>query len=127
MKSPPPGTPVVPVVVGNPPKKLATRDLTAGTGAVVKAGDTVTVDYVGVACSTGKIFGSSYGSQPLQISLTGTIPGWQQGIPGMRVGGVRVLGIPPALGYGATGTSDGTIGPDEPLWFLVKVDKTQKK
>ena len=123
----PANTPLVPVVVGKPPTKLVTRDLTVGTGAVVKPGAKVTVNYVGVACSTGKIFGSSYGSTPLAISLGGSIPGWQRGIPGMRVGGERLLGIPPALGYGATGTPDGSVGPDEALWFLVQVQKAEPK
>jgi peptidylprolyl isomerase len=91
----------------------------------VKTGSTVTVDYVGVACTTGKTFGSSFGSQPLTISLTSVIPGWQRGIPGMRVGGVRVLGIPSRLGYGAAGTPDGSVGANEPLWFLVKLDKVE--
>jgi peptidylprolyl isomerase len=126
MKQPaPPGTPVVPVVVGPPPKKLVTRDITVGTGAVVNADSNVTVDYVGVLCSTGKVFSTSYGSQPLSGPIANTIPGWQQGVPGMRVGGVRLLGIPPALGYGDTGTPDGAVPPDEPLWFLVKVSDAQ--
>jgi peptidylprolyl isomerase len=102
-----------------------TRDLRVGTGAVVKAGDTPTVNYVGVACSTGKVFGSSYGTAAQQIALKQTIPGWQRGIPGMRVGGERLLGIPSALGYGVQGTPDGSVGPDEPLWFLVQVVKDQ--
>lgn len=119
----PKNTPLVPVVVGDAPTKLVKRDVTAGTGAVVKPGDMVTVNYVGVLCSTGKVFGSTYDSAPQPLSLKGTIPGWQQGIPGMRVGGERLLGIPAALGYGAAGTPDGTVGPDEPLWFLVQVVK----
>jgi len=125
MKTPPKGTPVVPVTVGPPPKKLVTRDITVGTGAVVEAGSTVTVDYVGVLCTTGKTFGTSYGSQPLTASLASLIPGWEQGIVGMRVGGVRVLGMPASLGYGATGTPDGTVPPDAPLWFLVKLDNAE--
>jgi peptidylprolyl isomerase len=119
----PTNTPLVPVVVGKPPTKLVKRDLAVGTGAIVKPGATVTVNYVGVACSTGKIFGSSYGSGPQPISLKQTIKGWQRGIPGMRIGGERLLGIPPALGYGARGTSDGAVGPDEALWFLVQAVK----
>jgi peptidylprolyl isomerase len=111
------------VVVGKPPANLVKRDLTIGTGAVVKPGATVTVNYVGVACSTGKVFGSSYGTGAQQFALKGMIPGWRQGIPGMRVGGERLLGIPPALGYGATGTADGSVGPDETLWFLVQIEK----
>jgi peptidylprolyl isomerase len=123
----PQNTPVVPVVVGKPPTKLVTRDLQVGTGAVVKAGDTLTVNYVGVVCSTGKVFGSSYGTGAQQLALKQTIPGWQRGIAGMRVGGERLLGIPPALGYGSQGTADGSVGPDETLWFLVQVQKAEPK
>ena len=119
----PKDTPLVPVVVGKPPTKLVKRDLQVGEGAVVKPGDSLTVNYVGVVCSTGTVFGSSYGGEPQQIALKQTIPGWQRGIPGMRVGGERLLGIPPALAYGATGTPDGSVGPDETLWFLVQVVK----
>ncbi len=100
----PKGAPAVPVQTGPPPTKLVTKDLKAGTGAVVKTGQTLSVDYIGVSCSTGKIFDSSYSrGQPASFPLSGVIPGWQQGIPGMRVGGERLLGIPPALAYGSTG------------------------
>jgi peptidylprolyl isomerase len=96
------------------------KDLKAGTGAVVAAGATLTVDYIGVSCSTGKIFDSSYSrGQPATFALSQVIPGWQQGLPGMRVGGERLLGIPPAQAYGSTGQGD--IAPDETLWFVVNV------
>ncbi|HEY5012404.1 MAG TPA: FKBP-type peptidyl-prolyl cis-trans isomerase [Acidimicrobiia bacterium] len=110
----------MPVQTGPPPTKLVTKDLKAGTGAVVKTGQTLSVDYIGVSCSTGKIFDSSYSrGQPASFPLSGVIPGWQQGIPGMRVGGERLLGIPPALAYGSTG--QGGIAPGETLWFVVHV------
>ena len=74
-------------------------DLQKGTGPVVTPAATVTVDYIGVACSTGRIFDSSYQqNQSFTTTLSDVVPGWQQGIPGMRVGGSRLLGIPPALG-----------------------------
>ena len=121
----PAGAPNVPVQVGPPPTKLVKVDLKPGTGAVVQPGATVTVDYIGVACSTGKIFDSSYQrNQSYTTSLGDVVLGWQQGIPGMRVGGSRLLGIPSKLGYGATG-SEPTIAPDESLWFVVKVDKAE--
>ena len=109
--------------VGPPPKKLLTQDLQVGTGAVVNAKATVTVDYIGVACSTGTIFDSSYSrNQPFTTKLGQVVEGWQQGIPGMRVGGSRLLGIPPALGYGSNPPAG--ISPGETLWFVVKVLKT---
>ena len=117
----PKGAPAVPVQTGPPPTKLVTKDLTVGTGAVVTASQTLNVDYIGVACSTGKIFDSSYKTgKPIEFALSGVIPGWTQGIPGMKVGGSRLLGIPPALAYGAQG-SPPDIAPDETLWFVVHV------
>jgi FKBP-type peptidyl-prolyl cis-trans isomerase len=116
----PKGAPAVPVQTGPPPTKLVTRDLKAGTGAVITASQTLTVDYIGVACSTGKIFDSSYSrNQPATFALSGVIKGWQQGIPGMKVGGERLLGIPSDLAYGSSGQSG--IAPDEALWFVVHV------
>lgn len=117
----PAGAPDVPVKVGAPPDKLVMEDLKPGTGAVIAPEATVTVNYIGVACSTGKIFDNSYErGQPATFALTGVIPGWTQGIPGMKVGGTRLLGIPSALAYGPQGQG-ADIGPDEPLWFVVEV------
>ena len=121
----PKGAPKVPVKIGPPPTKLVKEDLKQGDGAVVKPGATVTVDYIGVACSTGKIFDSSYKTgSPATFSLSQVIKGWTDGIPGMKVGGQRLLGIPADLAYGATGRPP-TIGPNEALWFVVSVQSTQ--
>lgn len=117
----PANAPAVPVKVGPPPTELVKEDLKPGTGPAVTPGATVTVNYIGVACSTGKIFDSSYSrGQPISFSLSGVIKGWTDGIPGMLVGGQRLLGIPPDQAYGATG-SGANIGPNEPLWFVVEV------
>jgi peptidylprolyl isomerase len=120
LKAPlPKGSPNFTVPAGPAPTKLTTRDLKAGTGAVIPANATVSVNYVGVACSTGKIFDSSYSrNQPLDANLNGgVIKGWTEGIAGMRVGGVRLLAIPSDLAYGASGQPP--IAPDEALYFLV--------
>jgi peptidylprolyl isomerase len=123
--TPPAGAPAVPVRTGTPPIQLVTQDLETGTGATVAPGATVTVDYIGVACSTGKIFDSSYSrGQPATFSLGSVIPGWTTGIPGMKVGGTRLLGIPPEQGYGNQGAG-ADIAPGEFLWFVVKVENTQ--
>src|SRR5579884_3515279 len=109
---PPPALATKPVVHVSPStcstQKLIKQDLVTGTGAVAQPGQTVTVNYVGVLCKTGAEFDSSWKrNQPFTTSLTsgpsGVIPGWVQGIPGMRVGGRRELIIPPSLGYGKTG------------------------
>lgn len=117
----PPGAPPVPVKKGAPPQELVTEDLLLGEGPPVSATATVTVNYIGVACSTGTIFDSSYSrNQPATFALDGVIKGWQDGIPGMKVGGQRLLGIPPDLAYGAQGRPP-SIAPDETLWFVVEV------
>jgi peptidylprolyl isomerase len=117
----PAGAPNVPVKVGPPPTALVKEDLKPGTGAVVAPGQTLKVNYIGVSCSTGKIFDSSYSTgEPAEFSLTGVIPGWQEGIPGMQVGGQRLLGIPPDQAYGDDG-GGADIAPGETLWFVVEV------
>jgi peptidylprolyl isomerase len=121
----PAGAPSVPVKIGPPPATLVTEDLKTGTGATVGPNDTVTVNYIGVSCSTGKIFDSSYSrNQPATFPLSGVIKGWTNGIPNMKVGGQRLLGIPPDQAYGAAGQPP-TIAPDETLWFVVEVLDTK--
>jgi peptidylprolyl isomerase len=121
----PAGAPEVPVKLGPPPAQLVKEDLKIGTGATVGPKDTVTAHYIGVSCSTGKIFDSSYSrNQPIPFSLTGVIKGWTDGIPGMQVGGQRLLGIPPDQGYGAQG-SPPDIAPGETLWFVVEIVETK--
>lgn len=118
----PAGAPEVPVPVGDPPSDLVTEDLVAGTGTTVALGDSVTVNYIGVSCSTGKIFDSSYTrGTPATFTLAEgqLIEGWTSGLPGMQVGGRRLLVVPPSLGYGSTG--QGAIAPDETLVFVVDV------
>lgn len=117
----PEGAPEVPVEVGPPPTELVVRDLLEGDGEEVPEGATVSAHYIGVACTTGVIFDSSYGrGAPSEFSLDGVIAGWTQGVPGMKVGGQRLLGIPAELAYGSSPFSD-DIRPDEPLWFVVEV------
>ena len=116
----PAGAPDVAVQVGPAPTTLVSKDLKVGTGAEVTAGETVTVNYIGVACSTGAIFDSSYSrNQPATFSLDQVIKGWTNGIPGMKVGGQRLLGIPADQAYGANPPPG--ISPDEALWFVVEV------
>jgi peptidylprolyl isomerase len=117
----PPGAPAVPVKTGPPPTTLIKEDLKAGTGAIVGAADTVKANYIGVSCSTGKIFDSSYSrGQPAEFPLNQVIVGWQQGLPGMKVGGQRLLGIPAEMAYGKEGRPP-TILADEALWFVVEI------
>jgi len=77
-------------------------DLQEGTGETVKAGDTVTAHYTGALAKDGTIFQSSHDSgQPIAFPLSGVIKGWQDGVPGMKVGGKRRLLIPADQAYGS--------------------------
>ena len=117
--------PTVVVPTGAPPTVLQSSDLIVGKGAkTVTASDTVTVQYVGVAWSTGKQFDASWddgNGQPVSFPLDEVIPGWTQGMVGMKVGGRRELVIPPSLAYGAQGKAP--IGPNETLIFIVDLYK----
>lgn len=89
---------------GPAPTELALTDLTIGSGAEAASGDTVEVHYVGVDYETGAEFDASYNrGAPIEFPLRGLIQGWQDGIPGMKVGGRRQLTIPPELAYGPAG------------------------
>jgi FKBP-type peptidyl-prolyl cis-trans isomerase len=82
---------------------LVIEDLVVGTGATAAVGDTVSVHYVGTL-TNGTKFDSSYDrGQPyaFRIGAGQVIAGWDQGVPGMKVGGKRRLTIPPSLGYGS--------------------------
>jgi FKBP-type peptidyl-prolyl cis-trans isomerase len=93
-------------------------DQTPGNGSEAKANSTVTVVYTGAIASTGIVFESSADSgQPATFPLNGVIKGWQEGIPGMKVGGTRRLLIPAALAYGASGSAK--IPPNSDLVFDV--------
>ncbi len=98
---------------------LETWDATEGTGDAVKPGGTVTVHYTGWL-TNGKQFDSSVGRQPITFPLGRVIKGWQEGIPGMKPGGVRRLKIPANLGYGAAGAG-ADIPPNATLIFEVEL------
>ena len=104
-----------------PPADLVITDITEGDGAEAKAGQTVSVHYVGVAHSTGEEVDASYNrGTPLQFrrGVGQVIAGWDTGVQGMKVGGRRQLVIPPHLGYGSRGAG-GVIKPGETLIFVV--------
>lgn len=90
---------------GPAPKELLIEDITVGEGAEAVAGGMVEVHYVGDDYETGEEFDSSWDrGESIQFPLSGLIEGWQEGIPGMKVGGRRKLTIPPEMAYGTEGT-----------------------
>ena len=113
--------PTVEVPDGPPPEALQVKDIVEGDGPEATPGATLTMQYVGVNYSDGKQFDASWDNgQPFtfQLGAGQVIPGWDQGIAGMKVGGRRELIVPPDLGYGAQG-SPPQIKPNETLVFVV--------
>ena len=110
---------------GNPPKTMLKKDLVVGKGPAIKPGQLATVQYVGNSWSTGEQFDASWDrGQPFSFPLGQgqVIQGWDKGVAGMKVGGRRVLVIPPDLAYGAQSPGPG-IGPNETLVFVVDLKR----
>ena len=113
--------PEVPAPEGDPPSELVIRDIVKGKGPKAKAGDTLTMQYVGIAWSNGQQFDASWDSGqpfPFQLGAGMVIQGWDEGMVGMQKGGRRLLVLPPEKGYGEQGAGD-AIGPNETLVFVV--------
>ena len=112
--------PVIGAPQGSAPTTLVTNDIIVGTGKEAVATSTLTVHYTLMTWSTGQVVQSSWDTgSPAEFPLSDVIAGWQQGIPGMKEGGRRLLVVPAELGYGAAG--GGPIGPNETLIFVVDV------
>ena len=98
-------------------------DLVVGTGPLPKAGQEVTVHYVGTLTDGSKFDSSRDKGTPFTFTIGAgqVIKGWDEGVLTMKVGGKRNLIVPPELGYGATGTPGGPIPPDATLNFEVEL------
>jgi peptidylprolyl isomerase len=111
--------PTILAPTGNPPATLQLKDIFEGSGKEAVSSSVLEVHYTLMAWSSGTLVESSWDSgQTATFPLSGVIAGWQQGIPGMKEGGRRLLVIPPDLGYGSQGAG-GAIGPNETLIFVV--------
>ena len=96
--------PEIDFIEGPPPAELVITDVVEGDGAVAEPGGQVEVHYVGVDFETGEQFDASWDrGSTISFPLNWLIAGWQEGIPGMKVGGRRQLVIPPAMAYGEEG------------------------
>jgi peptidylprolyl isomerase len=117
--------PEIPTPSGEPPSQLVVEDIVKGKGRAAEAGDTLTMNYVGTSWSTGEQFDASWDrgeTFPFQLGAGMVIPGWDEGMVGMKKGGRRLLAIPPDMAYGPQG-SPPAIGPNETLLFVVDLEK----
>lgn len=104
--------------------ELLIEDLRVGTGAEARAGQTVSVHYTGTLFDGGQKFDSSHDrgkTFDFPLGAGRVIQGWDQGVAGMKVGGLRKLTIPPHLAYGARGAPGSIIGPNATLVFEVEL------
>lgn len=101
--------------------ELQIIDTVEGTGETVPENATITAHYTGALCKDGTIFQSSHDfGNPVTFGLTQVIAGWTQGVPGMKVGGVRRLIIPSALAYGSA-RAGANIPPNSDLVFDIEL------
>jgi peptidylprolyl isomerase len=116
-----PERPTIEKPEGDIPFELGIDDVVVGDGDEAVKGSKVAVHYVGVSFSTGEEFDASWNRGEtfrFKLGAGNVIPGWDQGVVGMKVGGRRKLTIPSAMAYGARGAA-GVIKPHEPLVFVV--------
>lgn len=115
------GVPTVATPVGDPPTTLVVQPLIQGDGPVVVAGQTVTVQYVGLVWASGKIFDTSWDSGPVDfpIGAGGLIAGFDEGLTGQKIGSRIMLVIPPDKGYGANGNAQAGISGTDTLVFVI--------
>ena len=100
---------------------LQVVDISEGTGATVEPGATITAHYTGALCKNGIIFQSSHDiGRPITFGLDQVIRGWSQGVPGMKVGGMRRLVIPSEMAYGSARAAS-NIPPNSDLVFDIEL------
>jgi FKBP-type peptidyl-prolyl cis-trans isomerase len=113
--------PIVPAQTGAPPTKLVVKDIVVGKGKAARAGDNLSMQYVGVLFKGGQQFDASWDNGSpfdFQLGKGKVIPGWDKGLVGIKPGGRRELIIPPKLAYGAQGQPP-TIPANSALVFIV--------
>jgi FKBP-type peptidyl-prolyl cis-trans isomerase len=116
------GKPTVKLPATKPPTDLLLKVLRQGDGDVVKAGDSVTVDYQGTSWDSKKIFDQSYGKQPATFTTDGVVEGFGAALVGQKVGTRLIVSIPPKYAYGEKGAGQELSG--QTLVFVIEIKKT---
>ncbi|MCU1474776.1 FKBP-type peptidyl-prolyl cis-trans isomerase [Amnibacterium sp.] len=116
------GQPTITVPKSTAPATLKIADREVGTGATVKSGDTVTVQYQGVLWRNGSVFDQSWGKTgPASFSTAAVVKGFRDALVGQKVGSQVVAIVPPADGYGKTGAANGQIKGTDTLVFVIDI------
>ncbi len=118
------GAPTLTIPATDPSATLVTQPLIKGAGAVVTAGQTITVQYVGVIYGTSKVFDSSWKrGAPIDFAIGAgqVIPGWDEGLVGQTIGSQVLLVIPPDKGYGTQGSANAGISGTDTLVFVIDI------
>jgi peptidylprolyl isomerase len=116
--------PTVKVPSASPPSTLQVKTLIQGSGPAVVKGQTLIAQYHGVLWRNGKVFDSSWqhgAPAGFAIGVGQVIPGWDKGLVGLKAGSRVMLVVPPKEGYGAKGSSDGSIKGTDTLVFVVDI------
>jgi FKBP-type peptidyl-prolyl cis-trans isomerase len=116
------GAPTLKLPDSKPPTQLLLKVLRPGDGDVVKAGDSVTVDYQGTSWDSKKIFDQSYGKQPATFTTDGVVEGFGAALVGQKVGTRLIVSIPPKYAYGEKGAGQELSG--QTLVFVIEIKKT---
>jgi peptidylprolyl isomerase len=116
--------PVVERPTGTPPSNISVGELFVGSGDAIQESDTVTIQYLAVDWKTGSTIENTWTSGPTTVSLARLLPGFKAGLPGMHVGGRRVLILPPDWAYGAKGSSK--VSPNATLIFVIDLLATRR-
>lgn len=106
-----------------PPTELVVKEIYPGDGKAIGPNSVVKVQYVGSSWTSGQVFQSSWASGALEFPIDGVIPGWSQGLQGVKQGARVLLIIPPDQAYGATAPAGSGIAPNDTLTFVVDVEK----
>lgn len=120
------GKPSVTIPKTDPPAATTIGVLQKGTGEVVKAGDTVTMQYQGTNWRTGKVFDQSWGKSAVSYPTSTFVPGFTKALVGQTVGSQVIVAVAPADGYGTAGNAQAGIKGTDTIVFVIDILQTAR-